>query len=262
MITPDSESELSDMILVKPEMKDIDIDMELVKPNPEPELQEMEMVKPVEQPNDINMSMQKIEQQDLNIHMSLVENNQNTEIPDMPLVHPDSNMPKPDMPLISNIGDGKHTDMRLNNLDVSIEKPNMDLFDNIPKKQEPVQMEMVNISDNKDLIEKIQMLTSLDLDEIKSIDIEQLLSLADIIETTVHEIKDHQKHMKLIDNKQKDKDKKKSMKMVHIKQPPRNTFLLNDLQKVDQAAIDRAFNARHASENSDYSTTGTHGTAL
>ena len=102
----------------------------------------------------------------------------------------------------------------------------------------------------------------MDLDEIKNIEIDKLLSLADIIETTVNEIKQHQKHMKLVDNKQKEQKKKKAMKMVRIQQPPRNTFLLNELQKVDQAAIDRAFNAKHNAENSDYSTTGTSGTAL
>ena len=67
--------------------------------------------------------------------------------------------------------------------------------------------------------------------------------------------------MKLIENKTKDQ-KRKQMKMVRIKQPDRNQFQLSELHKVDQNAIDRAFNAKRKASDNNYSTNGNKGIAL
>jgi hypothetical protein len=73
--------------------------------------------------------------------------------------------------------------------------------------------------------------------------------------------------MKLTDNKP-EIPKHVHMKMTSIPQPERRQFIGKELHKIDQAAIDRAFNAKQNAEHSDervgtrYSTTGDKGYVL
>ena len=73
--------------------------------------------------------------------------------------------------------------------------------------------------------------------------------------------------MKLTENKP-EIPKHVHMKMTRIPQPERRQFIVDKLHKVDQEAIDRAWEAKKNAESSDdrvgtkYSTTGSYGTAL
>ena len=110
---------------------------------------------------------------------------------------------------------------------------------------------MVELTESPELVQKIQALTRIDVNELKTTNIQELLSLADIIEKTYDEIRDRSKHMKLQDNKP-NIPPHVHMKMQSIKQPERNQYLVKKIKAVDQAAIDRAWNAKQNAE-SDHS---------
>jgi len=116
--------------------------------------------------------------------------------------------------------------MKLQDNMVKPEKPKeMKMTSNIPKVYEKPEMDLIRLTDDKELVKKIQALTSLDVADIKKTDIKELLSLADIIEETVKQIRKHK--MKMVENKPNDK-KKKEMEMVRIEQPPYRQFMLKE----------------------------------
>ena len=68
--------------------------------------------------------------------------------------------------------------------------PSAMLFDNITDNIDyKPEMKLVNISDDKKLTEKLKALTSIDVNELDNISTEDMLSLADIIESTYDELR-------------------------------------------------------------------------
>ena len=68
--------------------------------------------------------------------------------------------------------------------------PSTTLFDNITDNNDyKPEMKLVNISDDKKLTEKLKALTSIDVNELDNINTEDILSLADIIESTYDELR-------------------------------------------------------------------------
>ena len=275
LISPNNETKLDDMVMVKPNNELIDIEMDMVKPDMHTNDINMELVKtqynenqvnmelisPQFTSNNIKMDMVEPDISESNIDMKLVNNTNETIKPELKLVNNIQTPEKTEMDLFDNKSDDAHIDMKMQQLDINADKPTMDLYDNIVNTNHKVEMNMVDLTSNKELSDKLKALVSINVNEINHTNLEDLLSLADLIEETVYQIKDHQKHMKLIENKTKDQ-KRKQMKMVRIKQPDRNQFQLSELHKVDQNAIDRAFNAKRKASDNNYSTNGNKGIAL
>jgi hypothetical protein len=76
-------------------------------------------------------------------------------------------------------------------------------------------MLMVNLTEDTSLVHKLEALTKIDVNELKTIGLDKLVSLATLIDTTVEEIKEHARNMKLQDNKP-DIPKHVHMKMTRI----------------------------------------------
>ena len=175
-----------------------------------------------------------------------------------------SNSSTANIPFISNTSVNEKPEMVMNKPVITDDIPSAMLFDNITDNNDyKPEMKLVNISDDKKLTEKLKALTSIDVNELDNISTEDMLSLADIIESTYDELRSRQKNMKLQDNKPHIPPHK-HMKMQSIKQPKRNTYLVDDIHKfqdVDKAAMDRAWQAKQ-NANSDNKSTGNSGYAI
>ena len=263
MVIPDMHTNDITMDMVKPDMPTADINMELVSTQYNEHQIDMELVSPQFNDNNIKMDMVEPDMSTSNINMELVNNYNETIKPEIKLIDNVQSPQKAEMNLFDNKSDDTHIDMKMQQLDINADNPEMKLHDNIVNTNHKVKMDMVDLTSNKELSDKLKALVSINVNEINHTNLEDLLSLADLIEETVYQIQDHQKHMKLIENKPKEqKQKQKQMKMVSIKQPARNQFQLSELHKVDQNAIDRAFNAKRKASDNNYSTNGNRGIAL
>ena len=251
MSKPIMNTSLSDMVMTKPVMNTSISDMVMTKPVMNTSLSDMVMTKPVMN-TEIN-------------DMVMTAPDEVKDIPVTPMVSPYLNTDKVHAPMISpNLNTDKvHAPMNKLNQDVEIpvqkmtrpiidtSTSTMDMITTILDSGETPKMKMVELTESPELVQKIQALTRIDVNELKTTNIQELLSLADIIEKTYDEIRDRTKHMKLQDNKP-NIPPHVHMKMQGIKQPERNQYLVKKIKAVDQAAIDRAWNAKQNAE-SDHS---------
>ena len=279
MTKPVMNTSLSDMIMTKPVMNMSLPNMDMSKPIMNTSLPDMIMTTPVMNTSLSDMIMTKPIMNTSLSDMVMTKPVMNTEINDMvmttpdevkdipvtPMVSPYLNTDKVHAPMISpNLNTDKvHAPM--NKLNQDVETPvqemtrpimdtstsTMDMITTILDSGETPKMKMVELTDSPELVQKIQALTRIDVNELKTTNIQELLSLADIIEKTYDEIRDRSKHMKLQDNKP-NIPPHVHMKMQSIKQPERNQYLVKKINAVDQAAIDRAWNAKQNAE-SDHS---------
>ena len=251
MSKPIMNTSLSDMVMTKPVMNTSISDMVMTKPVMNTSLSDMVMTKPVMN-TEIN-------------DMVMTAPDEVKDIPVTPMVSPYLNTDKVHAPMVSpNLNTDKvHAPMNKLNQDVEIpvqkmtrpiidtSTSTMDMITTILDSGETPKMKMVELTESPELVQKIQALTRIDVNELKTTNIQELLSLADIIEKTYDEIRDRTKHMKLQDNKP-NIPPHVHMKMQGIKQPERNQYLVKKIKAVDQAAIDRAWNAKQNAE-SDHS---------
>lgn len=152
--------------------------------------------------------------------------------------------------MVNNNVDSSKVDMKMYSPDLNSSIPNMQLTDNLINDTHKPEMKMVELTQDTSLVNKLMALTQIDVNDLKTTDIENLLSLADIIEHTVEEIKERSQQMKLTDNIP-EIPKHVHMKMTSIPQPPRRQFIVDKLNSVDQTAIDRALEAKRNAENSE-----------
>ena len=265
MTKPVINTSLSDMVMTKPIMNTSLPDMDMTKPVMNTSLSDMIMTKPIMNTSLSDMVMTKpVMNTEIN-DMVMTTPDEVKDIPVTPMVSPYLNTDKVHAPMISpNLNTDKvHAPM--NKLNQDVETPvqemtrpimdtstsTMDMITNILDSGETPKMKMVELTDSPELVQKIQALTRIDVNELKATNIQELLSLADIIEKTYDEIRDRSKHMKLQDNKP-NIPPHVHMKMQSIKQPERNQYLVKKINAVDQAAIDRAWNAKQNAE-SDHS---------
>ena len=258
MTKPVMNTSLSDMIMTKPVMNMSLPDMDMSKPIMNTSLPDMIMTTPVMNTSLSDMVMTKpVMNTEIN-DMVMTTPDEVKDIPVTPMVSPYLNTDKVHAPMISpNLNTDKvHAPMNKLNQDVEtpvqeMTRPIMDMITTILDSGETPKMKMVELTDSPELVQKIQALTRIDVNELKTTNIQELLSLADIIEKTYDEIRDRSKHMKLQDNKP-NIPPHVHMKMQSIKQPERNQYLVKKINAVDQAAIDRAWNAKQNAE-SDHS---------
>jgi hypothetical protein len=239
-------SEKSEMDMVKPEYEDNKVE-------------HMDMISYETQDYKPRMDMVKNISNDHKSKMSMVSNVSNPEKREMDMVSNESNESKAKMDMIPNPGQdyNPRMDMVKNKVEDEKKRP-MKMVSNITDSSHNIEMNMVRLTDNKELVEKIYALTSLDTNEIRTADIDHLVSLADIIEDTIKEIKNHE--MKMVENKPKE-PKKPLIDMVKIEQPTYRQFILSpehEMREVDLVAIERDEHARLvANEGKDsYSTKG------
>ena len=240
-------------------------EMDMVSLSQNMSLPEMDMSKPIMNTSLSDMVMTKpVMNTEIN-DMVMTAPDEVKDIPVTPMVSPYLNTDKVHAPMVSpNLNTDKvHAPMNKLNQDVEIpvqkmtrpiidtSTSTMDMITTILDSGETPKMKMVELTESPELVQKIQALTRIDVNELKTTNIQELLSLADIIEKTYDEIRDRTKHMKLQDNKP-NIPPHVHMKMQGIKQPERNQYLVKKIKAVDQAAIDRAWNAKQNAE-SDHS---------
>lgn len=269
------DSSLPDMIMQKP-IQDTSInDMVMVTPIMNVSINDMVMTEPIIETTNVNMTMTEVINNSTNVNMSMTKPNNPGDIAKIPMVHPYLNTDKNHIPMISpNINDASSIKSAMVSPNLNTEQPDMemtrpltedtsvstmDMITAILDNNETPKMKMVELTESPELIQKIQALTKIDVNELKSTNIQDLLSLADIIEKTYEEIKERSKHMVLQDNKP-NIPPHVHMKMQSIKQPERNQYLLNKINAVDQAALDRAWQAKQ-NANVEHSN-GTKGNAI
>ena len=214
--------------------------------------------------NNPDMSMTELNVNEYKTKMEMSKPLENESIINMQMTQNVSNSSTVNIPFISNTSVNEKPEMVMNKPVINDDIPSTTLFDNITDNNDyKPEMKLVNISDDKKLTEKLKALTSIDVNELDNISTEDMLSLADIIESTYDELRSRQKNMKLQDNKPHIPPHK-HMKMQSIKQPKRNTYIVNDIHKfqdVDKAAMDRAWQAKQ-NANSDNKSTGNSGYAI
>ena len=214
--------------------------------------------------NNPDMSMTELNVNEYKTKMEMSKPLENESIINMQMTQNVSNSSTANIPFISNTSVNEKPEMIMNKPVINDDIPSTTLFDNITDNNDyKPEMKLVNISDDKKLTEKLKALTSIDVNELDNISTEDMLSLADIIESTYDELRSRQKNMKLQDNKPHIPPHK-HMKMQSIKQPKRNTYIVDDIHKfqdVDKAAMDRAWQAKQ-NANSDNKSTGNSGYAI
>ena len=214
--------------------------------------------------NNPDLSMTELNVNEYKTKMEMSKPLENESIINMQMTQNVSNSSTANIPFISNTSVNEKPEMVMNKPVINDDIPSTTLFDNITDNNDyKPEMKLVNITDDKKLTEKLKALTSIDVNELDNISTEDMLSLADIIESTYDELRSRQKNMKLQDNKPHIPPHK-HMKMQSIKQPKRNTYIVDDIHKfqdVDKAAMDRAWQAKQ-NANSDNKSTGNSGYAI
>ena len=251
MTKPVINTSLSDMIMTKPIMNTSLPDMNMSKPIMNTSLSDMVMTKPVmnTEINDMVMTAPD-EVKDIPV-TPMVSPYLNTDKVHAPMISPNLNTDKVHVPMNKLNQDAETPVQEMTKPIIDTSTSTMDMITTILDSGETPKMKMVELTESPELVQKIQALTRIDVNELKTTNIQELLSLADIIEKTYDEIRDRSKHMKLQDNKP-NIPPHVHMKMQGIKQPERNQYLVKKIKAVDQAAIDRAQNAKHNAE-SDHS---------
>ena len=260
-----------DQIVENPSMKMTEVisnsslfNMDMTRLNMDSSIPNMQMTHTEFVDNNQNMSMAELNANEYKTKMVMSKPLENESIIDMQMTQNINNSSTANIPFISNTSVNEKSEMVMNKPVITDDIPSAMLFDNITDNDDyKPEMKLVNITDDKKLTEKLKALTSIDVNELDNISTEDMLSLADIIESTYDELRSRQKNMKLQDNKPHIPPHK-HMKMQSIKQPKRNTYIVDDIHKfqdVDKAAIDRAWQAKQ-NANSDNKSTGNSGYAI
>ena len=238
--------------------------MDMTRLNTDSSIPNMQMTHTEFVDNNPGMSMTELNVNEYKTKMEMSKLLENESIINMQMTQNINNSSTANIPFISNTSVNEKPEMVMNKPVINDDIPSTTLFDNITDNNDyKPEMKLVNISDDKKLTEKLKALTSIDINELDNISTEDMLSLADIIESTYDELRSRQKNMKLQDNKPHIPPHK-HMKMQSIKQPKRNTYIVNDIHKfqdVDKAAMDRAWQAKQ-NANSDNKSTGNSGYAI
>ena len=269
--TSDMEMTNIDQITENPSMKMTEVisnpslsDMDMTRLNIDSSIPNIQMTHTEFVDNNPGMSMTELNVNEYKTKMVMSKPLKNESIIDMQMTQNINNSSTANIPFVYNTTDNTKPEMLMNKPVITDDIPTAMLFDNITDNNDyKPEMKLVNISDDKKLTEKLKALTSIDVNELDNISTEDMLSLADIIESTYDELRSRQKNMKLQDNKPHIPPHK-HMKMQSIKQPKRNTYLVDDIHKfqdVDKAAMDRAWHAKQ-NANSDNKSTGNSGYAI
>lgn len=238
------DSEPSEMIMTKPVETEYESDMAMVKPNEANEIVSAPMVKPVHTEYNSDMPMVKPNKANEIVNAPMVKPIPSEALAHAPMIKPNDSKPISHAPMVSNNSDiTPVTKMEMTKPNESEAPTYMDMVTNDIEAEQKAPMKMVNITDAPKLIQKIEALTSINVDELKTIGTEDMLSLADIIESTYTELKSRMDNIKMQSNKP-NIPKHHHMKMTAIKQPERNTYLSNKFLKVDAAAMNRALQAK------------------
>lgn len=239
-------------------------DMDMLSLNMDSSIPTMQMTQTEFVDNNSNMSMTELNINEYKTKMVMGKPLKNESVIDMSMTQTINNSSIVNIPFVSNTSVNTKTEMIMDRPVITDSIPSTTLFDNITDNNDyKPEMKLVNITDDKKLTEKLKALTSIDVNELDNISTEDMLSLADIIESTYDELRSRQKNMKLQDNKPHIPPHK-HMKMQSIKQPKRNTYIVDDIHKfqdVDKAAMDRAWQAKQ-NANSDNKSTGNSGYAI
>ena len=269
--TSDMEMTNIDQITENPSMKMTEVisnpslsDMDMTRLNIDSSIPNIQMTHTEFVDNNPGMSMTEVNANEYKTKMAMSKPLKNESIINMQMTQNINNSSTANIPFISNTSVNEKPEMIMNKPVINDDIPSTTLFDNITDNNDyKPEMKLVNISDDKKLTEKLKALTSIDVNELDNISTEDMLSLADIIESTYDELRSRQKNMKLQDNKPHIPPHK-HMKMQSIKQPKRNTYIVDDIHKfqdVDKAAMDRAWQAKQ-NANSDNKSTGNSGYAI
>ena len=260
MVEPVLNTSLVNMIMVKPNLNTSLADMTMVKPVYNESLQDMTMVEPVLTTDASKMTMVEPVYNESLQDMTMVKPNMSESVKDMSMVEPNLDVSIPKTPMITyDIKD------KLQNIDMV--KPNLTTYDvkqqmyeNKENSHKLDTTQMIDLTDSPDLVKRIQSLTEIDTNELKNTKLEDMISLAEVIDATYDALKEKVRNMKLQDNKP-NIPKHVHMKMTSIKQPPRNTMYVKELlNEVSQDAIERAYNAK--ASYGDNKSNGNKGTAL
>ena len=239
-------------------------DMDMLSLNMDSSIPTMQMTQTEFVDNNSNMSMTELNINEYKTKMVMSKPLKNESVIDMSMTQTINNSSIVNIPFVPNTSVNTKTEMIMDRPIITDSIPSTTLFDNITDNNDyKPEMKLVNITDDKKLTEKLKALTSIDVNELDNISTEDMLSLADIIESTYDELRSRQKNMKLQDNKPHIPPHK-HMKMQSIKQPKRNTYIVDDIHKfqdVDKAAMDRAWQAKQ-NANSDNKSTGNSGYAI
>ena len=239
-------------------------DMDMTRLNIDSSIPNIQMTHTEFVDNNPDMSMTELNVNEYKTKMAMSKPLKNESIIDMQMTQNINNSSTSNIPFVSNTTDNTKPEMLMNKPVITDDIPSAMLFDNITDNNDyKPEMRLVDITDDKKLTEKLKALTSIDVNELDNISTEDMLSLADIIESTYDELRSRQKNMKLQDNKPHIPPHK-HMKMQSIKQPKRNTYIVDDIHKfqdVDKAAMDRAWQAKQ-NANSDNKSTGNSGYAI
>ena len=260
-----------DQIIENPSMKMTEVisnpslsDMDMTRLNIDSSIPNIQMTHTEFVDNNPYMSMTELNANEYKTKMEMSKPLKNESIIDMQMTQNINNSSTANIPFVSNKADNTKPEMLMDKPVINDDIPSTTLFDNITDNNDyKPEMKLVDITDDKKLTEKLKALTSIDVNELDNISTEDMLSLADIIESTYDELRSRQKNMKLQDNKPHIPPHK-HMKMQSIKQPKRNTYIVDDIHKfqdVDKAAIDRAWQAKQ-NANSDNKSTGNSGYAI
>ena len=239
-------------------------DMDMTRLNIDSSIPNIQMTHTEFVDNNPYMSMTELNANEYKTKMEMSKPLKDESIIDMQMTQNINNSSTTNIPFVSNKADNTKPEMLMDKPVINDDIPSTTLFDNITDNNDyKPEMKLVDITDDKKLTEKLKALTSIDVNELDNISTEDMLSLADIIESTYDELRSRQKNMKLQDNKPHIPPHK-HMKMQSIKQPKRNTYIVDDIHKfqdVDKAAIDRAWQAKQ-NANSDNKSTGNSGYAI
>ena len=260
-----------DQIVENPSMKMTEVisnpslsDMDMTRLNIDSSIPNIQMTHTEFVDNNLGMIMTELNVNEYKAKMVMSKPLKNESIIDMQMTQNINNSSTANIPFVSNKADNTKPEMLMNKPVITDDIPSAMLFDNITDNNDyKPEMKLVDITDDKKLTEKLKALTSIDVNELDNISTEDMLSLADIIESTYDELRSRQKNMKLQDNKPHIPPHK-HMKMQSIKQPKRNTYIVDDIHKfqdVDKAAMDRAWQAKQ-NANSDNKSTGNSGYAI
>ena len=260
---------LSDMVMTELTDSSSLSDMTMTKPIDDTSLPNMKMISPEINDSSLSMMMTQPINNDYQQNMVMTEPLLNESKIDMQMTQPILNSSTNNIPMVSNYYDNSYdtSNMKMTSMDTSTSVPTSMIFDNIIENPSyKPEMKMVKISQEKDkqLFNKIKALTSINTDELKDTNIQQLVSLADVIESTYDELRNrHRQHMKMQDNIP-NIPKHKHMKMTRINQGNRNTYLVSNGQTfvdVDDNAKARAWQAKQEA-TSDNKSNGNNGYAI
>ena len=243
--------------------------MVMSKPIDNTSILDMKMFSPEIIDSSLSMVMTQPVYNDYQQNMVMTEPLLNESKIDMQMTQPILNSSTNNIPMVNNHYNNSYdtSNMKMPSLNTSTSVPTSMIFDNIIENPSyNPEMKMVKISQEKDkqLFNKIKALTSINTDELKDTNIQQLVSLADVIESTYDELRNrHRQHMKMQDNIP-DIPKHKHMTMTKINQGNRNTYLVSNGQNfvdVDDNAKARAWQAKQEAQ-SDNKSKGNNGYAI